>query len=168
MLATYRPNLDDETIRRTIRDQYLRDSTVTILLVGTATWGRKHVNWGLYSSMIDGSVNKRSGILVVNLPSTGDTDSCTISHAGEKQAVYPDYSWNTMPLTRVDYERCYPYMPTRIIDNLVAPHAYVSAAPWDRARDPAKLRFLIDATFSDRTRCVYGFSTPMRRRNANQ
>ena len=63
------PDLPDETIRRTIRDQYLRDSTVTILIVGTATWGRKHVDWELYSSMIDGTVNKRSGILVVNLPS---------------------------------------------------------------------------------------------------
>lgn len=40
--------------------------------------------------------------------------------------------------------------------------------PWDRAGDPANLGFLIDATFSDRIRCVYGFSTPMRRRNASQ
>lgn len=31
------PVLPDETIRRPIRDQYLRDSTVTILLVGTVT-----------------------------------------------------------------------------------------------------------------------------------
>ena len=162
------PDLPDQTIRRTIRDQYLRDSSVTILLVGTATWGRKHVDWELYSSMIDGTVNKRSGVLVVNLPSTGDTTSCTVSHAGEKQAVYPNASWDPARFTRADYERRYPYMPTRIIDNLVAAQAYVSVAPWDRAKDPANLRFLIEATFSDRTRCVYDFSTPMRRRNASQ
>ena len=84
------PDLPDQTIRGTIRDEYLRDSTVTILLVGTETWGRKHVDWEVYSSMIDGTVNKRSGILVVNLPSTGDTGLCTVSHAGEKQAVYPE------------------------------------------------------------------------------
>ena len=162
------PHLPDQTIRRAIRDQYLRDSTVTILLVGTATWGRKHVDWELYSSMIDGAVNKRSGILVVTLPSTGDTVFCITAHAGEKQAVYPDYSWNTAPFSRADYEQSYPCMPTRIIDNLVAPQAYVSVAPWDRAKDPANLRFLIDAAFSDRTRCDYDFSTPMRRRNASQ
>ena len=107
-------------------------------------------------------------ILVVNLPSTGDSASCITSHAGEKQAVYPDYSWNAAPLTRADYERRYPCMPTRILDNLVAPHACVSVAPRHRVQDPANLGFLIEATFSDRTRCVYDFSTPMRRRNARQ
>jgi len=162
------PHLSNETIRRTIRDEYLRNSTVTILLVGTQTWGRKHVDWELYSSMIDGSINKRSGVLVVNLPSTGDIQSCTTSHAGEKQAVYPDYTWGSVALTRADYERRYACMPTRIIDNLMAPQAYVSVAPWAKARDPDNLRFLVDATFNDRSRCVYDFSTQMRKRNASQ
>ena len=63
-------DLNDQTIRRIVRDKYLRDLTVTIVLVGTETWARKHVDWELYSSMIDGTVNKKSGIIVVNLPST--------------------------------------------------------------------------------------------------
>ena len=62
--------LSDEAIREKIRDEYLRDSTVTIVLVGLETKGRKHVDWEIYSSMIDGKVNKKSGILVANLPST--------------------------------------------------------------------------------------------------
>ena len=66
-------DLDDQTIREKIRDEYLRDSSVTILLVGTETKNRKHIDWEVYSSMIDGRVNKKSGILVVNLPSTGST-----------------------------------------------------------------------------------------------
>ena len=37
-----------------------------------------------------------------------------------------------------------------------------------QGRDAANLGFLLDATFSDRVRCVYDFSTTMRRRNANQ
>ena len=53
-------------------------------------------------------------------------------------------------------------------DNLMTRRAYVSVAPWDRAGDAANLGFLIDATFSDRVRCVYDFSRTMRRRNANQ
>ncbi len=61
-------DLSDETIREKIRDEYLQDSTVTILLVGTETKNRKHIDWELYSSMYNGKVNKQSGILVVNLP----------------------------------------------------------------------------------------------------
>lgn len=45
-------DLSDEKIRKKIRDEYLRD-TVTILLVGTETKNRKHIDWELYSSMYD-------------------------------------------------------------------------------------------------------------------
>ena len=38
--------LSDEYIRELIRDKYLRDSTVTIVLVGTETRRRKHMDWG--------------------------------------------------------------------------------------------------------------------------
>ncbi|WP_205414904.1 TIR domain-containing protein, partial [Klebsiella pneumoniae] len=59
-----------QKIREIIRDEYLRDTSVLILLVGTETKNRKHVDWELYSSMRDSTINKKSGILVVNLPST--------------------------------------------------------------------------------------------------
>ena len=36
---------DDQKIRETIRDEYLRDTSVTILLVGPNTKHRKHVDW---------------------------------------------------------------------------------------------------------------------------
>ena len=60
--------LSDEQIRRTIRDKYLRDSTVTVVLVGRETKHRKHVDWEIHSSMYDGTVDRRSGIVVINLP----------------------------------------------------------------------------------------------------
>src|SRR5688572_16454908 len=59
-------DLSDDAIRTQIRDDYLNDSTVTVLLVGTETARRKHVDWELYSSMHNGYVNKQSGVLVVN------------------------------------------------------------------------------------------------------
>ena len=59
-------SLSDESIREKIRDEYLRDSTVTIVLVGTETKRRKHIDWEIYSSMYDGAVNKKSGVLVLN------------------------------------------------------------------------------------------------------
>lgn len=159
-------NLSDERIREIIRDEYLRDSTVTVVLVGVETERRKHVDWEIYSSMFDGTVNKKSGILVVNLP--GTSDSFTASHGdGEKSCVYPDVtSWITVD-TRREYERRYPYMPDRIIDNLLKPEAKISVTPWNRIEnDVAKLQFLVDATFDDRGRCEYDLSRRMRRYNS--
>lgn len=56
-------NLTDQQIREIIRDDYLRESTVTILLVGTETKNRKHVDWELYSSMFDGKKIKSLELL---------------------------------------------------------------------------------------------------------
>lgn len=62
-------NLKSETIRRKIRDEYLRDSTVTVVLIGSETWKRKHVDWEIYSSIRDTEYNSRSGLLGIILPS---------------------------------------------------------------------------------------------------
>ena len=156
-------DLPDSRIRELIRDSYLRDTTVTILLVGVETKNRKHVDWELYSSMHDGTVNKKSGILVVNLPSV----SCPYfwaAHAGEKQRVYPEISsWTTID-NRSEFESRYPYMPPRIIDNLSESDAKISVVNWEKIEgDPSNLSFLIDATYNDRTSCNYDLSRPMRR-----
>ena len=49
-------DLPDDRIREIIRDDYLADTTVTIVLVGAGTKGRKHVDWEIYSSMRDGAL----------------------------------------------------------------------------------------------------------------
>jgi hypothetical protein len=61
-------DLKTETIRQIIRDEYLRDSTVTVVLVGTQTWQRKHVDWEIGSSLRDTEYNPRSGLLGILLP----------------------------------------------------------------------------------------------------
>ena len=156
-------SLSDESIREKIRDEYLRDSTVTIVLVGAETKRRKHVDWEIYSSMYDGTVNKKSGILVVSLPET--SDFFTAAHDNEKAVIYPDVtSWVSVN-TRTEYERRYPYMPDRIIDNLLEPKARVSVVSWDRL-NVTSLKFLVDAAFEDRIRCEYDLSQPMRRANS--
>lgn len=63
------PNNNTETIRRIIRDEYLADSSVTVVLVGTQTWQRKHVDWEISSSIRDTTNNPRSGLLGIILPS---------------------------------------------------------------------------------------------------
>lgn len=77
---------DDQKIREYIRDEHLKDTTVTILLVGTETKNRKHIDWELYSSMYDGTVNKKSGIIVILLPSV-KSEYYTCAHSSEKRST---------------------------------------------------------------------------------
>jgi hypothetical protein len=60
-------------IRDVIRRDYLRDSTVTIVLVGRCTWARKFVDWELYASLRDTSTSNKNGLLGILLPSATDT-----------------------------------------------------------------------------------------------
>lgn len=158
--------LDDQAIRQKIRDEYLKESSVTIVLVGTETKRRKHVDWEIYSSMYDGVINKKSGILVINLPSVNCTD-CTASHAEEKERIYSEISsWITIT-DRAEYERRYPYMPERIIDNLLVANSGISVVSWEKINyNFDNLEFLIDVTFKDRLDCKYDLSRSMRRANS--
>lgn len=61
---------DTDYIMQRIRDEYLRDSTVTIVLVGKCTWARKFVDWEVYSTLRNDSRNRLSGLLTIRLPST--------------------------------------------------------------------------------------------------
>lgn len=159
--------LSDQAIRQKIRDDYLRDTTVTILLVGTGTKGRKHIDWELYSSMLDGAVNKKSGILVINLPSTGSTTFTAAHGDTEKQSVYPDHREWISITSFAEYERRYPFIPPRILDNLVTGKSKISVTNWDRiVNNLGRLSLLIEATHQDRAVAAYDFSRPMRRNNA--
>ena len=154
----------DEQIRREIRDKYLRDSTVTIVLVGTETKQRKHVDWEIYSSMYDGSVNKQSGILVINLPGISDNFHAPYGDQ-EKELLYPEItSWMRVD-KRAEYERRYPYMPDRIIDNLLKPGVTISVAPWKKI-DKKTLEHLVESAFSNRSNCEYDLNRSMRRANS--
>jgi hypothetical protein len=67
-------NLPTERIRQKIRDEYLRDSTVTVVLIGSETWKRKHVDWEIGSSLRNTQYNPRSGLIGILLPSYPRTD----------------------------------------------------------------------------------------------
>ena len=60
--------LSTERIRQIIRDRYLRDSTVTVVLVGKHTWQRKFVDWEIGSSLRQTQNSSRSGLLGILLP----------------------------------------------------------------------------------------------------
>lgn len=67
-LGDIAPDLTTETTRQKIRDEYLRDTSVTVVLIGTQTWQRKHVDWEIASSIRDTKHNPRSGLLGIFLP----------------------------------------------------------------------------------------------------
>ncbi len=70
-------NIDDTelktaTVRQKIRDDYIRDATVTIVLIGPRTWQRKHVDWEIGSSIRKTKKNPRCGLLGIVLPNHSD------------------------------------------------------------------------------------------------
>ena len=66
-------NIDDtglktETIHQKIRDEYIRDATVTIVLIGPRTWQRMYVDREIGSSIRNTKKNSRCGLMGVVLP----------------------------------------------------------------------------------------------------
>ena len=62
---------DRDYIMRKIREKYLTNSTVTIVLIGECTKARKYVDWEIASSLRNDPNNVRSGLLGINMKSVG-------------------------------------------------------------------------------------------------
>ena len=60
-----------EYVMRRIREKYLSNTTVTIVLVGECTKARKYIDWEIASSLRNDPVNGRSGLLGINMKSLG-------------------------------------------------------------------------------------------------
>ena len=71
------PNLNTETVRRKIREEYLGDTSVTVVLVGKETWKRKHVDWEISASIRKIKISPRSGLLGIILPTHTDYNKKT-------------------------------------------------------------------------------------------
>jgi len=116
------PNLPTETVRQKIRDEYLRDSTVTVVLVGAETWKRKHVDWEIGSSIRHTRYNPRSGLLGILLPSY------------PKPYNRPDFYYSNT-------------IPPRLHDNINC--GFAKVYPW--SDDPISVRDWIHKAFQRRT-----------------
>lgn len=58
---------DTEYVMRCIRERYLEDSTVTIVLLGTCTHSRRYVDWEIKASLQQGEKNP-NGLIGIVLP----------------------------------------------------------------------------------------------------
>ena len=57
-----------DTILRNIREDFISDATVTVVLIGPCTWQRKYVDWEIGSSLRHTVMNPRCGLLGILLP----------------------------------------------------------------------------------------------------
>ena len=68
------PNNSTDYTRQLIRDNFIKDATVTVVLIGSETWQRKHVDWEISSSLRDTQRNSRTGLIGIILPTYPRTD----------------------------------------------------------------------------------------------
>jgi len=130
-------NLPTDTIRQKIRDEYLRDSTVTVVLVGAQTWQRKHVDWEIGSSLRHTEYNPRSGLLGILLP------------------TYPLYSQNKYEPSTI---------PPRLADNLNdKPKPFASIHKW--TEEPVSVQTWIHEAFLRRDAILPNNARPSFGRN---
>ena len=100
------PNIQTETIRQKIRDEYLSDSTVTVVLIGAQTWQRKHVDWEIGSSIRETKNSSRSGLLGIILPSYPRNDQTKYDPYTIQPRLYNNiqcdfakiYNWSNNPV----------------------------------------------------------------------
>lgn len=66
---------DADYIKRRIRETYLGNTSVTIVMIGKCTWARKFVDWEMASSLRDNPTAGRSGLFGITLHSAANYSS---------------------------------------------------------------------------------------------
>jgi len=92
---------DTDYVMDQIREKYLTDSTVTIVLVGKCTWARRYVDWEVYSTLRNDKLNRRSGLLAITLKSAA-------AYSGKKLPARVDDNVTE----KEGYARWYKYPPS--------------------------------------------------------
>jgi Thoeris protein ThsB, TIR-like domain len=60
---------DTDYVMSRIRLEYLRDSSITLVMIGNCTWSRRYVDWELQASLRSGDTVIPNGVLAIKLPS---------------------------------------------------------------------------------------------------
>ena len=165
--------MSDEEVRKEIRDNYIQDASVLILLCGKETKNRKFIDWELHAAMYENKDRPKLGILVINLPSLEGKQCSYANSDEEKNAIGPNMNWIGID-SRAEYESKFPYMPSRIIDNFESAIDNKDITPivvveWSKIEnDNYKLKWLIDQVYrySRNDNTHYNYSAPLRGRNS--
>ena len=92
----YDEDLSDTYIKRLIREEKISKSTVVVVLIGSETYKRKHVDWEIYAGLTE-KVGGRSGLIGIILPTYyNNIDNCLYSLSGG------EYNEDTIPKRLLD------------------------------------------------------------------
>src|SRR5258708_7997982 len=61
-------SMDTDYVMSRIRADYIKDSTVSILIAGKCTWARRYVDWEVQASLRSGAIAVPNRLLAINLP----------------------------------------------------------------------------------------------------
>jgi hypothetical protein len=103
---------DTDYVMRRIRQRFLADSTVTLVMMGRCTWARRYVDWEIQSSLRRGQSVTPNGLLGIKLPSF--PQGGTFPERLNANLASPDDERRGMP---VRYARVIDY--PRSLDSLV-------------------------------------------------
>ena len=121
-------NLSDEQIRQKIRDKYLKDVDVTIVIVGRDTKNRKFIDWEIYSTVMDYQTNNEiksgGGIVVINCCLNGNKP--IISWILDKELVIKyDGKINRNWSSNInELKKEFNFLPERLLNSLIDHYDY--------------------------------------------
>lgn len=156
--------MEPEQIRKKIRKEYIQKATVMVLLCGKETRKRKHIDWEIQAAMYSDEKDSQLGIIVISLPTI---KQCVRHSDHREKKILGNESLTTcfFSLNRNDHEKNFPYMPSRIIDNLMK-QVPITVVSWKTIQNKPKILMqLIDNAFIRKDSIVYDHSTPLRRNN---
>lgn len=165
--------MTDEQIRVEIRDNFIKGASVLILLCGEHIKERKFVDWEIHASMFHTDNNPKMGIVVINLPTIQGKNCIHAGQEDEKPIISGDDGWFRIE-TRSDFERKYPYLPSRLIDNLESESTdsdivHITVVDWVTIENnKVTLKKIIDNAYNrsrDKNK-HYNHSSPLRCRNS--
>jgi hypothetical protein len=165
-------NLSDEQIRRKIRDEFTKEATVTILLIGKNMNQSKFIDWEVHASMYDSDKNPQMGIVCINLPGIND-GMIDCDEIIKNNAYWRIYEWTSMPKTIEYQESRHRNAPRRIIDNLARENVSIPFINWEllfsNGMQSASdlLQKLVDYAYEIRKKQLYDTSAPLRRKHSN-
>ena len=118
-------DLEVESIRRNIRDSFIRYATVTVVLIGPFTWQRMYVDWEISSSLRYVEERARCGLLGILLPN------------------HPNYCLK-------DDNINYRLVPPRLADNCSGDNPYARIYKWPQQWNPEHVQQWIHKAFNRR------------------
>jgi hypothetical protein len=165
--------LSDEQIRRKIRDEFIKDATVTILLIGKNMNQSKFIDWEVHASMYDSEKNPKMGIVCINLPEIDDK-MLDFNDIISDNAACADIKW-TPALEELERQpELHPNAPHRIVENLMRSNVRIPIINWNALFGGGEenasnlLQKLVDCAHNIRKEQSYDISAPLRRHSNNR